>query len=157
MDTELENFTQQARHVVTLGQTQARVLGHNYTGTEHLLLGLLQESAGLAAQLLTDAAVTTESVRQDLMRSLSGGNRLATGQLALTPHCRQVLELATNEADLLGQDYVGTEHLLLGLMRLPDCLGAEILLRLCGNLTELRTAVLAALAGPAGMPNSSPP
>ena len=112
-----ERFTERARQVVVLAQDEARALKHNYIGTEHLLLGLLREEQGLAARVLESLGVTVEEVRIQVARIVGQGDELAMGQIPFTPRSKKILELSLREALSLGHDYIGTEHLLLGLAR----------------------------------------
>jgi ATP-dependent Clp protease ATP-binding subunit ClpC len=108
-----ERFTDRARRVIVLAQEEARTLNHNYIGVEHLLLGLVHEGEGIAAQALTALGVTTEGVREHIEE----GERAPTGHIPFTPRAKKVMELALREALQLGHNYIGTEHLLLGLIR----------------------------------------
>jgi ATP-dependent Clp protease ATP-binding subunit ClpC len=122
-----ERFDERARQVVVLAQDEARALRHNYIGTEHLLLGLLREEIGLAAQVLAVFDVTIEEVRARVARLVGMGDDVAAGQIPFTPPAKQVLELALREALAIGHNSIGTEHLLLGLARLDNGVAAEIL------------------------------
>jgi ATP-dependent Clp protease ATP-binding subunit ClpC len=111
-----EHWTERNRQVVVLAQEEARALGHEHVGTEHLLLGLLREEEGLAAQALTDIGVTVERVRAEVEKRHAPSDEKVTGQIQFTPRAKKVCELALREALANGHNYVGTEHLLLGLM-----------------------------------------
>jgi ATP-dependent Clp protease ATP-binding subunit ClpA len=112
-----ERFTERARQVVVLPQDEACILRHNYIGTEHILLGLLREEDGLAARALDTLDITVEEVRAQVARIVSPGDEVITGQIPFTPRAKKVLELALREAQSLGQEHIGTEHVLLGLVR----------------------------------------
>jgi hypothetical protein len=111
-----ERFTERARQVVVLAQDEARALKHNYIGTEHILLGLLREEEGLAARVLESLDITVEEVRAQVARIVGQGDEVTTGQIPFTPRAKKVLELALREALSLGHNYIGTEHILLGLV-----------------------------------------
>jgi ATP-dependent Clp protease ATP-binding subunit ClpA len=143
-----ERFTNLARRVIVLSQEEARgePLRHNYIGTEHLLLGLLGESRGLAAKVLSGFGMTLENTREAVrVRVGVGEGPVVTGHIPFTPRAKKVLELALREALQLNHTYIGTEHLLLGLVREGNGAGAEILAARCGNLEEVRSAVLKAV------------
>jgi ATP-dependent Clp protease ATP-binding subunit ClpA len=111
-----ERFTERARQVVVLGQEEARMLRHNYIGTEHILLGLLRDEGGTAARVLESLEITVERVRGQVVRIVGSGEEVTTGQIPFTPRAKKVLELALREALNLGHNYIGTEHILLGLI-----------------------------------------
>jgi ATP-dependent Clp protease ATP-binding subunit ClpC len=111
-----ERFTERARQVVVLAQDEARGLRHNYIGTEHLLLGLLREEKGIAAGVLASLDVTAEEVRAQVARIVGHGDETATGQIPFTPRAKRVLELSLREALTLGHNYIGSEHILLGVV-----------------------------------------
>jgi len=123
-----ERFTERARQVVVLAQDEARALKHNYIGTEHILLGLLREEEGLAARVLESLDITVEEVRAQVARIVGQGDEVTTGQIPFTPRAKKVLELALREALSLGHNYIGTEHILLGLVRENEGVAARILL-----------------------------
>jgi ATP-dependent Clp protease ATP-binding subunit ClpC len=125
-----ERLTEQARLVIVLGQEEARTLRHNYIGTEHLLLGLLREEKGLAAAVLDEAAVTLERVRGEVARVVGTGIEATGGQIPFTPRAKRVLELSVREARARGHQYVGTEHLLLGVLTE----GEGVAIRVLGDL-----------------------
>ena len=145
-----ERFTERARQVVVLAQDEARALRHNYIGTEHLLLGLLREEEGLAARVLEALDVSLEDVRHQVERIIGSGDEVATGQIPFTPRGKKVLELALREALGLGHNYIGTEHILLGLVREGEGVGMRILLDLAVDEDQIRNEVIRAIAGPAG-------
>jgi ATP-dependent Clp protease ATP-binding subunit ClpA len=137
-----ERFTAKARHVVVLSQEEARALGHNYIGTEHILLGLIHESEGLAARVLVDQfKLTLDGVRQEVTAAVGTGKKTQTGHIPFTPRAKKVLELALREALQLSHNYIGTEHILLGVIREGDGVAAQIL-RQHADLLKIRMAVL---------------
>jgi Clp amino terminal domain, pathogenicity island component/UvrB/uvrC motif len=153
-----ERFTERARQVVVLAQDEARALGHNYIGTEHLLLGLLREEEGLAARVLESLDVTLEEVRAQVERIIGTGEELATGQIPFTPRGKKVLELALREALSIGHNYIGTEHILLGLVREGEGVGMRILLDFDLDEQRIRNEVIRALGGrAAGVPPAVAP
>jgi ATP-dependent Clp protease ATP-binding subunit ClpC len=149
-----ERFTERARQVVVLAQEEARTLGHNFIGTEHLLLGLLREEEGLAARVLESLDITLEEVRAQVARIVGSDEVSASGQIPFTPRAKKVLELALREALALGHNYIGTEHVLLGLARENEGVAARILLDFDADGEKIRTAVLQWLTG---MPSPPPP
>src|SRR5919108_6507875 len=112
-----ERFTKRARQVVVLAQDEARMLKHNYIGTEHLLLGLLREEEGVAARVLESLEITIEEVRAQVAHIIGQGEEVTAGQIPFTPRAKKVLELSMREALSLGHDHIGTEALLLGIVR----------------------------------------
>jgi hypothetical protein len=143
-----ERFTERARQVVVLAQEEARSLKHHYIGTEHILLGLLREQEGLAARVLQELGVTLEPARAQIARSVGAGEEESPGQIPFTPRAKKVLELALREAKSLGHGQIGTEHILLGLVREGDGLASRILLLHFGVDSErVRNAVIRALPG----------
>jgi ATP-dependent Clp protease ATP-binding subunit ClpC len=149
-----ERFTERARQVVVLAQDEARLLTHNYIGTEHLLLGLLREEEGLAARVLDVFGVTVGEVRAQVARRVGQGNEIATGQIPFTPRVKKVLELALREALSLGHNYIGTEHILLGLVRENRGVAARILLDFDADAEKVRTEVVR-LSGPGRPPRGA--
>jgi ATP-dependent Clp protease ATP-binding subunit ClpA len=137
-----ERFTERARQVVVLAQDEARRLGHNYIGTEHELLGLIREEYGVAAHVLQSVGVTLEEVRSDVARIVGLGEGTTTGQIPFTPRAKKVLELSLREALSLGTNYIGTEHILLGLLRQGDGVGNSILLDHDADPDRLRHLVV---------------
>jgi ATP-dependent Clp protease ATP-binding subunit ClpC len=123
-----ERFTERARHSIVLAQDEAHTLKHNYIGTEHILLGLLREQEGVAARVLRSLEITLEEVRAQVARIIGQGEEVTAGQIPFTPRAKKVLELALREALSLGHNYIGTEHILLGLVRENEGVGARILL-----------------------------
>ena len=156
-----ERFTERARQVVVLAQEEARTLKHNYIGTEHILLGLLREEEGLAARVLESLDVTVERVRAQVVRIVGSGEEVTSGQIPFTPRAKKVLELALREALSLGHNYIGTEHILLGLVRENEGVAARILLDFDADSEEIRNEVIRMLSGPGGRRQgrgtSSPP
>ena len=145
-----ERFTERARQVVVLAQDEARALKHNYIGTEHILLGLLREEEGLAARVLESLDITVEEVRAQVARIVGQGDEVTTGQIPFTPRAKKVLELALREALSLGHNYIGTEHILLGLVRENEGVAARILLDFDADSDKIRNEVIRMLSGPGG-------
>ena len=145
-----ERFTERARQVVVLAQDEARALRHNYIGTEHLLLGLLREEQGLAARVLESFGVTVEEVRVQAARIVGLGDELATGQIPFTPRSKKILELSLREALSLGHNYIGTEHLLLGLARENEGVAARILLDFGVDAKRIQNETVRMLSSPHG-------
>jgi ATP-dependent Clp protease ATP-binding subunit ClpC len=143
-----ERFTERARQVVVLAQDEAMALKHNYIGTEHILLGLLREEEGLAARVLESLDITVEEVRAQVERLVGRGDKSATGQIPFTPRAKKVLELALKEALALGHSYIGTEHILLGVVRENRGVAARILLDFNADANLIRSEILAMLSGP---------
>ncbi|HEX6702450.1 MAG TPA: Clp protease N-terminal domain-containing protein [Gaiellaceae bacterium] len=150
-----ERFTERARQVVVLAQDEARALKHNYIGTEHLLLGLLREEEGLAARVLDSLDVTVDEVRAQVARIVGEGDTVTPGQIPFTPRAKKVLELGLREALTLGHNYIGTEHLLLGLVRENEGVGARILLDFGADADKIRDEVIGMLSG-MGLPPQEP-
>jgi ATP-dependent Clp protease ATP-binding subunit ClpC len=140
-----ERFTEPARQVVVLAQDEARALRHNYIGTEHILLGLLRKREGLGALALESLDVKLEDVRAQVGRIVGQGDEATTGQIPFTPRVKKVLELSLREALSLGHDYIGTEHLLLGIVRENEGVAARILLNFDADAEKVRSAVLGML------------
>ncbi len=148
--TMFERFTERARQVVVLAQEEARTLKHNYIGTEHILLGLLREEEGLAARVLESLDITVERVRAQVVRIVGSGEEVTSGQIPFTPRAKKVLELALREALSLGHNYIGTEHILLGLVRENEGVAARILLDFDADSEKIRNEVIRMLSGPSG-------
>jgi hypothetical protein len=143
-----ERFTERARQVVVLAQDEARALSHNYLGTEHILLGLLREEEdGVAARVLASVGITHEEVRAQVIGIVGQGDEITTGQIPFTPHAKKVLDLALREALSLGHSYIGTEHILLGLVRENESRAARILLNFNADAEKLRNEVIQTLSG----------
>ncbi|HEY3728036.1 MAG TPA: Clp protease N-terminal domain-containing protein [Solirubrobacteraceae bacterium] len=143
-----EKFTERARQVVVLAQEEARALKHNYIGTEHLLLGLLREEDGVAARVLQSLEITVERVRASVVRMVGPGEELTEGQVPFTPRAKKVLELALRESLILGHNYIGTEHILLGLVRENEGVAARILLDFDADAERIRNEVIRMVPGP---------
>jgi len=142
-----ERFTDRGRRVVVLAQEEARMLDHNYLGTEHLLLGLLRESGGVAAKALQSLGIGLEAVRHQVVEIIGEGHQAPSGHIPFTPRVKKVLELSLREAQLLGHGYVSTGHLLLGLLREGDGVAVQVLVRLDANLNLVRQQVIGLLHG----------
>ena len=140
-----DRFTERARKVLTHGQEEAQRLQHNYIGTEHLLLGLIREGDGVAAKVLSSFGVDLEKVRKAVEDRIVRGERVVTGEVGLTPRAKKVIELAVDEARNLEHPYIGTEHLLLGLLREGEGLGADVLESFGLNLKEVRAKTMQVL------------
>jgi ATP-dependent Clp protease ATP-binding subunit ClpC len=151
-----ERFTERARQVVVLAQEEARTLKHNYIGTEHILLGLLREEEGLAARVLESLDITVERVRAQVVRIVGSGEEVTSGQIPFTPRAKKVLELALREALSLGHNYIGTEHILLGLVRENEGVAARILLDFDADSEKIRNEVIRMLSGPGGRRQGGP-
>jgi ATP-dependent Clp protease ATP-binding subunit ClpA len=134
--------------VVVLAQEEARTLNHNYIGTEHILLGLLREEEGLAARVLESLDITVERVRAQVVRIVGSGEEVTSGQIPFTPRAKKVLELAQREALSLGHNYIGTEHILLGIVRENEAVRARILLDFDADSEKIRNEVIRMLSGP---------
>jgi len=137
-----ERFTDRARRVVVLAQEEARLLSHNYIGTEHILLGLLHEGEGVSAQALQALDISLEAVRQKVEEIIGRGQQAPSGHIPFTPRAKKVLELSLREALQLGRDYIGPEHILLGLVREGEGVGAQVLVRLGADLNRVRQQVI---------------
>jgi ATP-dependent Clp protease ATP-binding subunit ClpA len=137
-----ERYTDRARRVVVLAQEEARVVNHNYIGTEHILLGLLREGEGVAATALESLGISLDAVRQQVEEIIGQGQEAPSGHIPFTPRAKKVLELAQREARALGHAYVGTEHILLGLIREGDGVAAQVLVKLGADLNRVRQQVV---------------
>jgi ATP-dependent Clp protease ATP-binding subunit ClpC len=137
-----ERFTDRARRVVVLAQAEARMLDHDYVGTEHLLLGLVHEGAGVAARALESLGISLDTVRQQVQDVIGRGDQAPSGHIPFTPQAKDVLRLALQESRDLGHQYVGTEHILLGLGRESDGVAAQVLANLGADLTRVRQQVI---------------
>ena len=133
-----ERFTDRARRVVVLAQEEARLLNHNYIGTEHILLGLLNEGEGIAAQALESLDIDLASVREEVVKIIGQGQQSPSGHIPFTPRAKKVLELSLREALQLGHNYIGTEHILLGLIREGEGVAAQVLQQLGAELQKVR-------------------
>jgi ATP-dependent Clp protease ATP-binding subunit ClpC len=143
-------FTDRARRVVVLAQDEARLLNHNYLGTEHLLLGLIREGEGIAVRALESLGISLEAVRAQVQEIIGQGQSAPTGHIPFTPRAKKVLELSFREALQLHHDYLGTEHLLLGLIGEGEGVAAQVLMQLGADLSRVRQRVIELLSGAAG-------
>jgi ATP-dependent Clp protease ATP-binding subunit ClpA len=144
-----ERFTDRARRVVVLAQ-EARLLNHNYIGTEHLLLGLIHEGEGVAAMVLESLGISLEAVRAQVEEIIGQGQSAPTGHIPFTPRAKKVLELSLREATQLGHNYIGTEHILLGLIREGEGVAAQVLVKLGADLSRVRQQVIQVLSSYVG-------
>jgi ATP-dependent Clp protease ATP-binding subunit ClpC len=145
-----ERFTEPARHVVVIAGEEARALQQNYIGTEHILLGLLREEEGLAARVLGSLGLTLEKARAQVVRTVAPSEEVTSGQIPFTPRAKKVLELALREALGLGHDYIGTEHILLGLVRDNEGVAMRVLLDFDAGPEKVRNEVIRQLPGSEG-------
>ena len=145
-----ERFTDRARRVVVLAQEEARLLNHDYIGTEHILLGLVHEEQGVAARALTELDISLEAVRAEVKEIVGQGKSAPTGHIPFTPRAKKVLELSLREAIQLGHNYIGTEHILLGVIREGEGVAAQVLIKLGAGLDRVRQVVVQLQAGYAG-------
>jgi ATP-dependent Clp protease ATP-binding subunit ClpC len=154
-----ERFTDRARRVVVLAQEEARRLSHNYIGTEHILLGLLSEGEGVAAKALEELGIGLDAIRQQVVEIIGRGAQIPGGHIPFTPRAKKVLELSLRESLQLGHEYIGTEHILLGLIREGEGVAAQVLTRLGVTKDRLQAQVMELLRGlPASerMPGGEP-
>jgi ATP-dependent Clp protease ATP-binding subunit ClpC len=142
-----ERFTDRGRRVVVLAQEEARMLDHDYIGTEHILLGLIHEGEGVAARTLESLGISLETVRQQVGEIVGRGEQPSPGHMPFTPRAKKVLELSLREAQELGHNYIGTEHILLGLLREGEGVAAQVLVKLGADLSRVRHQVIQLLAG----------
>ena len=142
-----ERFTDRARRVVVLAQEEARMLNHNYIGTEHILLGLIHEGEGVAAKALESLGISLDAVRQQVQEIIGEGQQAPSGHIPFTPRAKKVLELSLREALQLGHNYIGTEHILLGLIREGEGVAAQVLGKLGADLNRVRQQVIQLLSG----------
>ena len=145
-----ERFTDRARRVVVLAQEEARLLNHNYIGTEHILLGLIHEGEGVAAKALESLGISLEAVRAQVEEIIGQGGQAPSGHIPFTPRAKKVLELSLREALQLGHNYIGTEHILLGLIREGEGVAAQVLVKLGADLSRVRQQVIQLLSGYSG-------
>ena len=150
-----ERFTDRARRVVVLAQEEARLLNHNYIGTEHILLGLIHEGEGVAAKALESLGISLEAVRAQVEEIIGQGGSSPSGHIPFTPRAKKVLELSLREALQLGHNYIGTEHILLGLIREGEGVAAQVLVKLGADLSRVRQQVIQLLSGYAGQKEPS--
>jgi ATP-dependent Clp protease ATP-binding subunit ClpA len=151
-----ERFTDRARRVVVLAQEEARMLDHNYIGTEHLLLGLINEGEGIAAQALEALGISLADARRDIEEIIGRGQGPLPSHIPFTPRAKKVLELALREALQLGHNYIGTEHILLGLVREGEGVAAQVLEKHGADLTRVRQTVIELLPGSSESAGRSP-
>jgi ATP-dependent Clp protease ATP-binding subunit ClpC len=151
-----ERFTDRARRVVVLAQEEARMLNHNYIGTEHILLGLIHEGEGVAAKALESLNISLEAVRSQVEEIIGQGQAAPTGHIPFTPRAKKVLELSLREALQLGHNYIGTEHILLGLIREGEGVAAQVLQKLGADLNRVRQQVIQLLSGYTGKGEGQP-
>ena len=142
-----ERFSDRARRVIVLAQEEARMLNHNYIGTEHILLGLIHESEGVAAKALESLGISLDAVRQQVEEIIGQGQQAPSGHIPFTPRAKKVLELSLRESLQLGHGYIGTEHILLGLLREGDGVAAQVLVKLGADLNRVRQQVIQLLHG----------
>ena len=147
MVTRFEKFSEAARRVLSLAQEEAQRFDHNYIGTEHILLGLVRENDGVAAKVLSSLGVELSKVRSAVEFIIGRGERSSAGEIGLTPRAKEVIELAVDEARRLNHHYIGTEHLLIGLMREGEGVAAGVLESFGVNLDKVRDAVRRPLDG----------
>ena len=145
-----ERFTDRARRVVVLAQEEARLLNHNYIGTEHILLGLIHEGEGVAAKALESLGISLQAVRDQVEEIIGQGGSSPSGHIPFTPRAKKVLELSLREALQLGHNYIGTEHILLGLIREGEGVAAQVLTKLGADLSRVRQQVIQLLSGYSG-------
>ena len=150
-----ERFTDRARRVVVLAQEEARMLRHNHIGTEHILLGLIREGGGVAAQALESMDISLEDVRRQVEEVIGLGQGVTTGHIPFTPRAKKVLEHSLREALQLGHTYIGTEHILLGLVREGEGVAAQVLERYGANIDRVRQTVIELLSGYAGVQSAA--
>jgi len=142
-----ERFTDRARRVVVLAQEEARMLNHNYIGTEHILLGLIHEGEGVAAKALESLGISLDGVRTQVTEIIGEGQQAPSGHIPFTPRAKKVLELSLREALQLGHNYIGTEHILLGLIREGEGVAAQVLTKMGADLNKVRQQVIQLLSG----------
>jgi ATP-dependent Clp protease ATP-binding subunit ClpC len=142
-----DRFTDRARRVIVLAQDEARMLNHNYIGTEHLLLGLIHEGEGVAAKALESMGISLEAVREQVEEIIGQGQQAPTGHIPFTPRAKKVLEFSMREALQINHPYIGTEHILLGLIREGEGVAAQVLIKLGADLNRVRNTVLQLLSG----------
>src|SRR2546430_516272 len=145
-----ERFTDRARRVVVLAPEEARMLNHAHIGTAHLLRGLVTEGRGVAARALEALGSTREAVRQEVEEVIGGGERPPSGHIPFTPRAKKVLELSLRESNQLGHEYIGTEHILLGLLREGEGVAAQVLVKMGADLNRVRQKVIELLHGHSG-------
>src|SRR6266704_1033597 len=157
MADRFDKFTERARKVLQLAQEEAQRFNHNYIGTEHLLLGLVREGEGVAAKVLGNLGVELNKVRSAVEFIIGRGDRTVAGDIGLTPRAKKVIELSVDEARRLNHHYIGTEHLLLGLVREGEGIAAGVLESLGVSLDKVRRGTLAVLSGGSSEKQVTPP
>src|SRR5436190_11118949 len=145
-----ERFTDRARRVVVLAQEEARMLNHTHIGTEHLLLGLIHEGEGVAAKALKSLGISLPAVRREVKEIIGRGDQPPPGHIPFTPQAKKVLELSLRESNQLGHSYIGTEHILLGLLREGEGVAAQVLVKMGTDLNRVRQQVIELLHGHSG-------
>jgi ATP-dependent Clp protease ATP-binding subunit ClpC len=151
-----DKFTERARKVLSLAQEEAQRFQHNYIGTEHLLLGLVREGEGVAAKVLSKLGVELQKVRESVEFIIGRGDRIVLGEIGLTPRAKKVIELAVDEARRMNHHYIGTEHLLLGLLREGEGIGAGVLESLGVRLEIARKETISVLSGSSSVTRVAP-
>jgi ATP-dependent Clp protease ATP-binding subunit ClpC len=151
IEVMFERFTDRARRVVVLAQEEARTLNHNYIGTEHILLGLLHEGEGVAARSLHELDISLDAVRAQVEEIIGHGQQAPSGQIPFTPRAKKALELSLREALNMGHNYIGTEHILLGLIREGEGVAAQVLVKLGADLNRVRQQIIEMLPGAADL------
>ena len=152
-----ERFTDRARRVVVLAQEEARMLNHNYIGTEHILLGLIHEGEGVAAKALESLDISLDAARHQVEEIIGQGQQAPSGHIPFTPRAKKVLDLSRRESEQLGHTYIGTEHILLGLIREGDGVAAQVLVMLGADLNRVRQQVIQLISGQQPQPGRRPP
>ncbi len=137
-----KRFTDRARRVVVQAQEEARMLNHSYIGTEHILLGLIDEGDGIGAKALESLGISLDTVRQQIEEITGRGQHMPSGHIPFTPQAKKVLQLSLRESEQLGHDYIGTEHILLGLLRQGDGVAAQVLVKVGADLNRVRQQVI---------------
>jgi ATP-dependent Clp protease ATP-binding subunit ClpC len=151
-----ERFTDRARRVVVLAQEEARRLNHNYIGTEHLLLGMIREGEGVAARALSSMGISLDHARREVESVIGRGDHPQAGHIPFTPRSKKVLELSLRESQQLGHHYIGTEHLLLGMVREGEGVAAQVLVKLGAELDRVREQVIESLREGEGEATAEP-
>lgn len=142
-----ERFTDRARRVTVLAQEEAKMLNHNYVGTEHILLGLIREGKGIATKALESLDISLEAVREQVQDIIGQGQQRPTGHIRFSPRAKKVLELSLREALQLGHNYIATEHILLALIHDDESVGTQVLVKLGVDLHQVREQVISLLSG----------
>src|SRR3989304_3711691 len=142
-----ERFTEKARRIVVYAQEEARMLNQNYIGTEHLLLGLIREEEGIAARAIKNLNINLEDVRTQIEDIIGRGTSTPSAHIPFTPRAKKVLELSLRESLQLGHNYIGTEHILLGLIREGEGIAARVLINLGADMEKVRNQVVELLSG----------